>query len=202
MKNKNKRGFTLIEAMVSVFVLSLVALLVGSFQQNVFSLNSIIQRGLTAQQEGRLALKTIIPEIRSAASSSTGSYPIAEAQQKSFIFYSDIDNDGLKERLRYFLDGDVFKRGVLKPTGSPAQYILANEVVTELVHNIANGATDIFNYYDSSYDGTTSPLSYPISISDVRLVEITLVIDGNGSKPPEPVIIQSEASMRNLKDNL
>ena len=199
---KDKNGFTIIEILTSIFVLSLIVLLIGSFQKNVFSLNSIIQSGLTVQQEGRKALKTIIPEIRSISSSSTGSYPLAEVQQNSIIFYSDIDGDGLKERLRYFLDGNILKRGVLKPTGDPAQYILGNEAVSEFVHEIANGATDIFNYYDTNYDGATDPLLYPINILNVRLIEITLIIDGNGSRPPVPVTLKSKASMRNLKDNL
>jgi competence protein ComGC len=202
MKIKSKNGFTIVEVLTSVFVLSLIVLLVGSFQKNVFSLNSIIQSGLTIQQEGRKALKTIIPEIRSISSSSAGAYPLAEVQQNSITFYSDIDGDGLKERLRYFLDGDILKRGVLKPTGSPAQYILENEVVTEFVHNIANGTTSIFSYYDTNYDGMTDPLSDPVNILDVRLVEVTLIMDGNGSKSPAPVTLKSKASMRNLKDNL
>jgi len=202
MKKRNKNAFTLIEVLTVVFVLSLIVLLVAAFQKNVFSLNSIIQSGLTAQQEGRQALKTIIPEIRSISPSSTGSYPLAEVQANSLTFYSDIDDDGLKERLRYFLDGDILKRGVLKPTGDPAQYVLDNEVVTEFVHDITNGATSIFSYYDTNYDGTTDPLSDPVNILDVRLIEITLIIDGNGSNPPEAITLKSKASMRNLKDNL
>ncbi len=202
MKKENEKAFTLVETLVSIFVLSLVVLLVGSFQKNVFSLNTIIQSGLTAQQEGRKMLKTIIPEIRSISPSSTGAYPLVEVGQNSFSFYSDIDNDGLKEKLRYFLDGNILKRGVLKPIGDPPQYILENEVVNEFVHEIANGATNIFNYYDTNYDGTTAPLPNPVNILNVRLVEITLIIDSNGSRPPEAVILKSKASMRNLKDNL
>ena len=199
---KNNAGFSVIEILVVIFILTLIGIAVWTFQKNVFSLNSYIASSLDAQQEARKVFKAWSAEIRSMSPSSVGSYPIAEASSTSFTFYSDIDNDGLKERIRYFLDGNAVKKGVLKPTGNPLVYNSINETVAEVIRDMANEATPIFDYYDTNYDGTTAPLAQPVSAIAVRLVKITLIIDKNSLRPPAPITMTTQVSMRNLKDNL
>ena len=199
---KNNAGFSVIEILVVIFILTLIGIAVWTFQKNVFSLNSYIASSLDAQQEARKVFKALSAEIRSMSPSSVGSYPIAEASSTSFTFYSDIDNDGLKERIRYFLDGNAVKKGVLKPTGNPLVYNSINETVAEVIRDMANEATPIFDYYDTNYDGTTAPLAQPVSAIAVRLVKITLIIDKNSLRPPAPITMTTQVSMRNLKDNL
>ncbi len=202
MTVKNKQlGFTLIEVLVGLFVLGLLAVSVGAFQKNIFFLEGFSRGSLIAQQEGRNAIKEMTKEIRSISSSSTGTYPIDTASQNSFTFYSDIDDDGLKERVRYFLDGTILKKGVLKPVGDPVVYDDNNEVVTDFVRDVIN-TNPIFSYYDSNYDGLTPPMTYPIDLASIRLVKIELTIDKNGSRAPSPMTFTFQVTMRNLKDNL
>jgi prepilin-type N-terminal cleavage/methylation domain-containing protein len=202
-KNKQniKTGFTLIEVMVVIFILALIGVAISNFQVNVFSLNKFLSGGLTAQDEARRALKTMTAEIRPLSPSSIGSYPIAQASPTSFTFYSDIDADALKERIRYFLDGATLKKGVIKPSGSPLTYNPANEQITELIHYVVNGATPIFSYYDKNYDGTTLSLSQPVDILMVRLVQVTIMINRDPSRAGA-ITLTTQISMRNLKDNL
>lgn len=201
-RQKLKSGFSIVEILVAIFILSLVGVAIATFQKDIFSFNTIISSGLAAQHEARRALKTITAEVRPLSPSSTGAYPIAEADPTSFIFYSDIDTDQLKERVRYFLDGTILKKGVIKPSGTPLSYNPANEIISEIVYDVANGATPVFNYYDTNYDGTTSPLVEPVDILAVRLVKVTIVIDKNPNRPPGPITLTTQVSMRNLKDNL
>lgn len=201
-KRNSKSGFSIIEVLVSMFILTLIGLAVYTFSKDVFSLNRIILGGLTAQDEARRALKTISAEIRTASPSSLGAYALVQTATSSFSFYSNIDEDSFKERVRYFIDGTTFKKGVIKPSGSPLTYNPANEIVTELIHNVAASATSTFSYYDESYDGTTQPLAEPIDITAVRLVKITVVIDKDPQQPPGPITLTTQISMRNLKDNL
>jgi type II secretory pathway component PulJ len=199
---KSKSGLSVIEVLVGIFILSLIGLAVYSFQKDVFSLNRIISGGLTAQDEARRSLKTMSAEIRTASPSSLGAYALVQTAPSSFTFYSNIDGDSFKERVRYFLEGTTLKKGVIKPSGSPLTYDPANEVITELIHDVANGTTSIFSYYDENYDGTTQPLAEPIDISAVRLVKITVVIDRDPTQPPGPMTLTTQINMRNLKDNL
>lgn len=192
----------MIEVLVSIFILTLIGLAVYSFQKDVFSLNRIISGSLTAQDEARRALKSMSAEIRTASPSSLGAYALAQTATSSFSFYSNIDDDAFKERVRYFVDGTTLKKGVIKPSGLPLTYNPANEVITELIHDVANTATSTFSYYDENYDGTTQALAEPIDISAVRLVKITVVIDRDPTQPPGPITLTTQINMRNLKDNL
>jgi len=201
-KHNSKSGFSVIEVLVSIFILSLIGLAVYSFQKDVFSLNRIISGSLTAQDEARRALKSMSAEIRTASPSSLGAYALLQTTPSSFSFYSNIDGDSFKERIRYFVEGTILKKGVIKPTGSPLAYNPTNEVVSDLVHDIIDAGTSIFSYYDTNYDGTTQPLSEPINISAVRLVKITIMIEKDPQTPSGPMTLTTQISMRNLKDNL
>lgn len=195
-------GFSVIEATVAISILTLVGLAVYAFQKNVFSLNRILSQSIVAQEEVRHALKIMSAEIRAASPSSVGAYAIAQTTASSFIFYSNIDDDPFKERVRYFLDGATLKKGVTKPAGDPLTYSPSNEVVRDVVRDVANGTTALFSYYDTDYDGTSLPLTEPIDISVVRLVRIVIIVDRDVSLPPGPMTLTTQISMRNLKDNL
>lgn len=203
MKNKFKikKGFSLVEILVAVFITSLIVVAVGAFQRDVFYLNDVIQSGLTSQNDARKIIRPMVDEVRSASESSLGAYPLAITASSTFAFYSDIDNDSLKERVRYFLDNGDFKKGVIKPSGSPLTYNSSNEKIIEVVHDVIN--TDIFTYFNSSYDGTSSstPLTQPVSPAVVRLVKIELIVDKDPSRSPAPITVGTQMSIRNLKDN-
>ncbi len=192
---KYKKGFSLIEFLTVIFIVSVVSIAIGIFSKDIFSLSRILGADLSSQQEMRVALKQISAELRSTSLSSTGSFAIAEASSTSLTFYSDIDDDGTKERLRYFLQNSVLKRGVLVPTGNPLSYNPANETVTDLVRGVyATAATPIFSYYDTNYDGQSAPLAQPVTTTQVRLIKISITV-GN-------VTVTTQISLRNIKDNL
>lgn len=199
---KSAKGFSVIELLVGIFILTLIGIAVFMFQKDIFSLNRFLSGSLEAQDEARRVLKTMTAEVRPLSPSSLGAYPIAEANSTSFTFYSNIDGDTLKEKVRYFLDGTILKKGVIKPSGDPLSYSSADEIISEVVHDIANGATPIFSYYDTDYDGTTPPLGDPVDIPSVRLVKITILIDKDPLQPPSAITLTTQVSMRNLKDNL
>lgn len=200
--SKFQKGFSVIELLVAIFVLTLIGMAVFVFQKDIFFLNRFLTSSLGAREEARRTLKMITAEVREASPSSIGAYPIAEANSTSFVFYSNIDSDSLKERVRYFLDRTTLKKGVIKPSGNPLSYDPATEAISEVIHDVANGATPIFSYYDTNYDGTTPPLGEPVDIPSIRLVKITILIDKDPLQPPAAIILTTQVSMRNLKDNL
>jgi prepilin-type N-terminal cleavage/methylation domain-containing protein len=200
MKSK---GFTLAEVIVSSALLVLISMGISAFGRDIFSLNSGLSQNMTAQMEGRKVLKTLISELRSASPSSLGAYPIAQAGTSSLIFYSNIDSDQQKERLRYFLEGTDLKRGVINPSGNPLTYPVGSEKIELLVRDVRNEAdTPMFSYFDEMYAGTTSPLSIPVTVTSVRLIRATVIIDADQNRSPGPIIITSQGVLRNLKDNL
>jgi len=201
-KIKRVGGFSILETIIAMTIFTIIAIAIVTFQLNIFSLNQISSDNLLAQEDARRALRDMSSEIRSMCPSDMGAYPIAQAATSSLIFYENIDDDSQIERVRYFLVGTTLKKGVIKPTGTPPTYNPSAETTKELVHNIANGTGTIFSYYDSNYDGTSPPLADPVDVPSVRLIKINIVIDNNIQELPQPLILTTQASIRNIKDNL
>lgn len=198
-------GFTLIEVIISIAIIIVVGGVIVAFQQSVLRNTKVLQSGLTSEQQVRKTLQSFVSEVRAATLSAGGAYPIESAGTSSFIFFSDIDNDNVVERVRYFLSTTspsmILKKGILKPTGTT--YNLAGETVTNIVYDVKNSTSSpVFTYYDTNYDGTTPPLSEPIAIPAVRLVKITLSVDPNAGRSPVFQTYTTQVSIRNLKDNL
>ncbi len=198
----SQRGLSLAEIIVVAGLSALLISIVGLFQRNVFYLTGFLQSSITSSQNARAILRTMAKEGRSAAQSNTGSYTLAQVLPQTLSFYSDVDNDGLKERIRYFLSGTELRKGVIKPTGNPLQYISGNEVITILIVGVRNVGQNIFDYYDTNYDGTTAALASPVPVLSVRLVKISVIIDSDPNKSPISRTYTTQISFRNLKNNL
>jgi prepilin-type N-terminal cleavage/methylation domain-containing protein len=198
----NQRGVSLIELIVVLVILFVISFAFGKFQKDIFSNNDEYQRRLYAEQEARTSLKNLIAELRSAQQSDVGDYPIILASSSAITFFGDIDGDGLQERVRYYLDGRTLRKTVLKPTGSPHTYVEANEIKSYEINDVITTGGQIFTYYDRNYTGTSSALSFPVNVSNIRLVKVTITVDANPTRAPEPITFTSQVMIRNLKDNL
>lgn len=199
---KYTRGVTLVELVVSAAILGLIAYTMGTFQKDIFALNFSAQNNLSAQLDARHVIKQMVAELREAAPSALGGYPIALASTSALTFYSDVNSDGIKERVRYYLSGTTLKRAELTPTGNPLVYVDSNEKITSAVANISNGSTPLFTYYSSAFAGTSSPLTQPVTISNIRMVNVKLIIEKDPNKSPVPITVTTSVVLRNLKDNL
>ncbi|MBI3627596.1 MAG: hypothetical protein HY220_02525 [Candidatus Sungbacteria bacterium] len=193
-------GYTLVEFLVAIGLLVLIGMIVYQFTYSVITYSRILTSQLIAQNEVRKTVDVMVEELRTMATSDSGAYPIEAAATSSLTFYSSIDNTPSKERVRYFLQGSTLEKGVIQATGTPPTYPAASEVVTPLVNLIVNGTTSIFSYYDGSYGGTSSPLTLPVIISSVRYIKLSVIVDDN-NRSPNPIMVTSSVTLRNLKDN-
>lgn len=199
---KNNRGYSLAEMLIVVGILSAIIFVVTTFQKDIFSLNTSLQGSLNAQFEGGRVLRKMVGELRSMSQSGAGAYPIAQAATSTVTFYTDIDDDGSKEKVRYYLQSGTLKKGVTEPSGNPIVYT-GTEKVETLITSVVNGTSSpVFYYYDSSYAGTSTPLTTPINTLSVRLIKIEVTIDKDVNRPPGPFVVTSQVTPRNLKDNL
>ena len=199
----NNRGFSLAEIIVVVGITGLIMIAISSFQVGVINNNKYSQDSLSSAQDARNIVRVMTKELRSASRSNNGSYAIIQAATNTIAFYSDVDGNGTIEQIRYFIATSTLKKGIIVPTGSPLVYNSSNEVMSTLAENVKNAtSSSLFEYYDGNYAGTSTPLTQPVSVTQVRLVKINLIIDANPNKSPISRTYTSQVSLRNLKDNL
>lgn len=198
------RGFTMMEIIVVAAILAVVSVAIMTFFRDTMKFNTSIQSSLKSQNEARRILRPFANEVRGANRSALGGYPIETASSTTLTFYTDLDEDGNSERVRYFLEGDTFKKGVISPTGSPLAYATSSEKIVAIVNNVVATSTPIFEYFDTNYVGasTTMALVHPVSPALVRLVRVNLTVDENPNQPPAAFTLTTQISFRNLKDNL
>lgn len=197
------KGFTLVEMVVTVSIATVIFLIIGKFQSDVFSFNQIFSGAFSTSDQAQKLLRPMTAEIRSASQSSNGAYPLSAFAANDFSFYSDIDNNGAKDLVRYYLSGTTVYKEVTPPTGAPAVYNAANKKVTTFMTGVRNGSTGVglFQYYSSAHTGGTTGQIVPGtgSIENIRLIRITFTIDADVNKPPSATDVTTLVSIRNLK---
>ena len=199
-----KQGFSLLEVIMAIFVFSLIIVALSLFILKSYRANYFIFEQIAAIEEARKGIETMVKEIREAREGEDGSYPIIQAGDSQFIFYSDINKDASVERVRYFLDGTTLKKGVVEPSGDPLQYVLSNEVVTALSAYIRNDAFPVFTYYNGDWPGDTvnNPLPTLTRLTDTKLMHVYLKVNVDPNRPPNDFELESDSQVRNLKTNL
>ena len=199
---QNRRGFSLVEVLIASLIAVSFIFLIVAFQGNLNSLQNFTSQKLQSRQDIDQTVQIMTTAIRSAGPSSIGGYPIESAGTSSFIFYSDINKDGLFERIRYFSGTSTLQEGVTKPSGNPLTYATSTEIVTTEVNNLVmTTSTPLFAYYDTNYTGAQSPMSYPLNIAQIRLVRFTFYADVNASSSPGPEFFSQLVDIRNLRSN-
>lgn len=204
LKNRTQSGagFTLLEVVITAGILAVIGTLVGTLASTGLRSWSQNQAQVEVQEKARTALTRITLLVREAQPADNGSYTIAAAAAQSLTFYADSDNDGGNEQIRIFLQGTDLMLGRIVPTGSPVTYPAGNETLEILVRDVRNGAGSIFAYYDGNFTGSQAPLTFPVTIQNIRLVHVTLTIDNDTNAPPSAITLETNMAFRNLKDNL
>jgi hypothetical protein len=125
-------------------------------------------------------------------------------QAQALTFYTNLDGGVDVERVRYFMSGTNLRKGILKPTGSPLTYNVANEVVSTIQTDVANGANPLFYYYDGTYTGATDNfLAQPVDVTDVTYAKLSLQITNKGGQANTGTYnVTAAGTVRNLKTNL
>jgi len=187
-----RKGFTLTETIVVIGISTLVLLTVIGFIYFFYRTSGYNLSQMAAVNSARKGMGVMVREIREATFSDEGSYLVKEADSNSFTFYSDIDKDNNVERVRYFLENNILNKGVLKATGSPPRYLEENEKIKILSRNVRD--EDIFTFYDEE----NLEVEELEILTDIRLVQMQLVINTDPNRPPGEFTLISNAQLRNI----
>lgn len=163
------KGFTLVELVFTVF---LISILLGAiwmvYNAGFKTFYSQWARSGVKGETGR-ALITLSRELRVSTS-------VTSAQQSDLSFSADTDNNGVEETIQYVWSGAA---------GQPLQRV--SNVTIPAVNAVNNLA---FSYYDAN----NNLLSFPVGLSQVRLVAVNITAaDGD-----ERFQLRTKIDLRNI----
>jgi hypothetical protein len=158
------RAFTLLETVIAISFFSIITFFVSNFIVSSYRIYYYDKEQSMAVDQARRGVETMIKELREARDGDNGSYPIETADDKQIVFYSDIDNDGKAEKIRYFLgtvsSGSSIKECSTASSGGTCSVIFSNFLSGSLqsaqIRVSADGDFDASNeYFSVSADGAT-----------------------------------------------
>jgi hypothetical protein len=191
------RAFTFAEVIVVVSVTALLGMTINSLIFNFYRSNAYLVQQTSAIDSAHRGLRTSFEELRQATYGEDGSYPILSAATSSITFYSDVDNDGSVEKIRIYLTGTTFYRGITEATSTPATYTGQTEKQFTIANYVRNSSsTPIFKFYDE--DGVQLATTSPV-VADISTISISLMVDLNPFRAPDILTLQESATLRNLR---
>ncbi|MEK7182000.1 MAG: hypothetical protein AAB708_02650, partial [Patescibacteria group bacterium] len=198
------KAMTLIETLVAIAVMMIAMQGFTYLFTKVWATNGFILEAGMASAAASRATNQIVIQLRGVKQADNGDYPIDAADDFSLTIYADADDDGVTEKVRYFLDqpNDQMKIGITEPDTSvqPPTYT-GTETVTVMTNYVVNESDDpVFYYYNDDYPGdtTTNPLTTPASIASIQLVRVHLLVNIDPINAPNNINIESFVDLRNL----
>ena len=175
---RNEDGLTLIELMI--YGILLLVILSGAYMMYDASANIYITANgqAEAQGKGRIAQTSLAKHMRMAES-------FQEAGDYSVNLRADINDDNLWDKIEYYVVDDTLYRRINDGTPASIMKGLRNE----------EQSRPIFNYFD--LNGTSMSTDTASRITKTHKVEISLVIDSDPNRLPEPYILRTMVTLRN-----
>ncbi len=196
------RGMSFIEMIVAILIMLLgmsgfTYLFVDSWRSNKY----IIEMGNASLLVSR-AVNNLVADLRKVRQADNGDFPIESGSDFDIKVYIDIDNDGVTERVHYYLQSGSLYRGVREPVGNlPVNYPNGDGTTTLLANSIINSNSQpVFSYYNDEYPSDTinNPLATPVNVAEVKMVKVHLMINIDPLNVPEHINVESFAELRNL----
>ena len=207
MKINNEKfnlGFTLMETIVTTFIFGVLMIGTTTLLRDIFVSNSGETLSMNNVARVRQVANVFVKEIRNSTYGVDGAYPINQADDTQTVFFSTApQNNGTVSRIRYYVSNGKLYKGITDPSGSPLKYNLVDEKITTLLTNLSLGSDPLFYYYDGNYDGTTSPLTGPVNLTQIKFIKIDItVLKQLVQGSTNTFNITAGAVFRNLKNNL
>jgi hypothetical protein len=197
MRKKNtKSGLTLVEMLVVTSLSTMVLVGMMSMIALFYKSNSYTLGQAYEVSNARRGLELMVRDLREMTYGDDGAYPLVTAGAHEVAFYSDIDRDNSVELVRYRLSTTTITKTITNATGTPPRYNATPDetrIVSEYVRNISQ-ATSTFLYYDENGASVAST-----SITDVRYIRATVIVNIDPNRDPDEFTLSSSASLRNLK---
>ncbi len=97
------KGISLVETLVTIGIFGVIIVIVSGIVLSLYKTQNYSWQQSLAIDEARRGVRIMVKEIREARYGDNGAFLLEKAGDKEFVFYSDIDEDGDTEKVRYFL---------------------------------------------------------------------------------------------------
>ncbi len=145
------------------------------------------------------SLHTFSANLREARQAEDGSYLLESCQEYEVIFYADTDNDGIAEKLTYYLENSQFKLEIIEPdlTENPVSYSTGTSTVKIIGAGVVNAdlAEPLFYYYEEDAE---VPLEAGFSSSQVELVRLRVFANVDTDEAPDAMLMETMVRPRNI----
>jgi len=194
-------GFTLVELLVTMFVLGILGTMVLSISISALKTSRTTSNRVVGTSQAQAATERISKDLRAA-----DPLVAADANDVSAKVYVA----GHCEVHRWYLSAGKLLQVTQKYGASTSCTTATGATTTStpqtLVDKVANGAgTPVFTF--ARWDTTSNPpalltMTAPVSAANVSLVDrVTLVIDAFQPENHAPVVVQSAVDLRNVVTN-
>lgn len=195
-------GLGLVEVVVASFIVAIIIMVAAVFFSFFLRSYSFSFEENRIIGEAESMMRKMSAEIREARTSENGAYPLVEAGDFEIMFYADVDNDGVVDRVRYYLEDEKLYRGLVLYDNENDIYESDSEVIRVLSDYVVNGDSPIFYYYNSNWPGdeVNNPLEQNRRLLDTRLVRIVVLVNTTTNPNIGDFELESAVMIRNLKD--
>ncbi len=195
------KGFTLVETLVVVSIFTILSLAIANSIDSFYKYNSYTIAQANQVDHARRGIEFLVRDMREMIYADNGAFPLVAMSSSSISFYSDIDRDDSVEFVEYRLASTTLYKYIYDASGSPPVYSTTTpnqtSIISEYVQNILQGQS-IFKYYDLNGNEAVATTS----ITDIRYISASLIINIDPLRDPGEFTLRSSASLRNLKENL
>lgn len=186
-------GFTVTELAVVICVLLLLSGSATGFLVSSWRHSSDLAHEADLQTEARLALGTLVSELRQATSGDPATAAFVTVGTAGLSFYTPDRSSPYHLRLvTYRLQAGQLQRSVAVSTntGGPPWTFGAVGGYAAVAHGVVN--TSLFATFDDTGAPTTTPAA-------VHRVDISLVVDANGAAAPAAQTFQTSVELRSTR---
>jgi prepilin-type N-terminal cleavage/methylation domain-containing protein len=194
-------GFTLVETIVVVALFTIISLAVLESIVMFYRVNWYTIAQADQVSTARQGMDQLVRDLREMTFSDDGTFPLVVTEGYRVGFYSDIDRDDSVEYVEYRLStSTVLEKRIYNATGTPPVYHSTGTpdslyTVSEYVQNNLQ-STPVFVYYEIN----GNPATATTTITDIRYVELSIIVNIDPIRDPGEFMLRSSASLRNLKN--
>jgi prepilin-type N-terminal cleavage/methylation domain-containing protein len=198
MSRRDEAGYTLVETLIVMFVLSIILTFVYqvlvSTQRNTYAANVRLEN----LQEGRVLMATITKDLRTAARLDPTDSPFLEAAADEVKFYANLNTFTEPVLVHIYVDAnDRIVEEILRPP-----YAAGTEEIRVVGRYVDD--PNVFTYYPADDPDTAAvepPLDFPLDSSDllmIEAVEVNLAIRKTTNSSMEPTTLINRVRLPNV----